>query len=148
MKMKKRTLYIATTLAFLSFTIVSCGSNSVENSEVIEENVIAETIDEVIEEIEEEIVSDEVDTATGEKLFGENGCVACHQKDTKVIGPSLIAISEGYAGDKATLASFLNGESDPIIDPEQAVLMAPQVEITKKMSAEERTALTDYILSH
>ena len=130
--MKKRTFYAAASFAFLALTITSCGSESTEH---VEETVI-ET---------EEVV---VETFSAETFFSEKGCVACHQVDTKTIGPALTEITKGYNEDGVALAKFFNGEADAIIDPAQAPLMAPQIKITQNLSEDERNALADYIFSH
>lgn len=49
----------------------------------------------------------------GQALLQNNGCLSCHAKAEKVVGPSLLSIAEKYKGDKdavATLAqSIQNG---------------------------------------
>jgi len=138
--MKKRTFYVVASFAFLALTITSCGSESTEH---VEETVV-ET-----EEEEEEVTEEEaVETFSAETFFSEKGCVACHQADTKTIGPALTEITKGYNEDGVALAKFFNGEADAIIDPAQAPLMAPQVKIIQDLSEDERNALIDFIFSH
>ena len=83
----------------------------------------------------------------GEKIFKDKGCVACHQLDTKLIGPAVKEISKAYAGKMENLNSFLKGTSKSIIDPAKHVLMEPQIAITKAMSDTDRTAIVEYLLS-
>ena len=40
------------------------------------------------------------------------------------------------------------GEAKAIVDPAQEAVMAPQVEITKKMSAEDLQVIVDYIMAN
>lgn len=135
--MKKRTFYAVASFAFLALTITSCGSESTEHVE--------ETVIETEEVVTEEVV---VETFSAETFFSEKGCVACHQADTKTIGPALTEITKGYNEDGVALAKFFNGEADAIIDPAQAPLMAPQVKITQDLSEDDRNALVDFIFSH
>lgn len=141
--MKKLT-YAAATLAlcFGIITLNSCGSSEEpkEQSTTTEE-ATEETTEEVVEE-----TTTEESTISGEELFTSNGCVACHQAETKTVGPALKEIAEAYTGNEDGLKAFLNGEGDAIVDPAQAAVMAPQTDITKKMSDEERAAIAKYIL--
>lgn len=99
-------------------------------------------------EITTEEVAAEVPAAKdGAEFYKTSGCVACHQVDKKLVGPSIIDIAAAYA-DEATLTAFLKGESAAIVDPAQAALMTPQVEITKKMSAEDLQVIVSYIMGH
>ena len=86
-------------------------------------------------------------SSTGQKLYSDNGCLVCHQLNTKLVGPSTKDIAAAYSGNKAGLIAFLKGESKAIVDPSQASLMQPQIAITKALPAEELEAIVDYILS-
>lgn len=84
----------------------------------------------------------------GAELFQGNGkCATCHKTDVKVIGPSLVDIAQKYKAKKASIATFLNGESDPIVDPSQFEVMKANFLVTKAMTAEDRQALEQYIYS-
>ncbi|MCC7332549.1 MAG: c-type cytochrome [Flavobacteriales bacterium] len=83
----------------------------------------------------------------GAQFFQTSGCVACHQMDAKTVGPAIKEIAKAYA-DEAALTSFLKGESKAIVDPAQEAVMDPQVEITKKMSAEDLQVIVSYIMSN
>jgi cytochrome c len=84
----------------------------------------------------------------GAALFeGKGLCVTCHKPDIKLIGPSLLDIAKTYKEKKASIASFLNGELDPIIDPTQFEVMKANFVVTKAMTDEERQALEQYIYS-
>ena len=85
---------------------------------------------------------------SGQKLFeGEGNCIACHQIDQKIIGPSLQEIAKKYKEDNASIVSFLKEESDPIVDPTKYEIMKTNFAITKAMSDDELKAIEDYIYS-
>jgi cytochrome c len=44
---------------------------------------------------------------------GRGNCVACHQVNQKVIGPSLQDIAKIYKDKNADMVSFLKGEGEP-----------------------------------
>jgi len=83
---------------------------------------------------------------SGKELFETKGnCIACHQADQKVIGPSLQEIAKIYKEKNASIVLFLKEESEPIIDPSQYDIMKANFAITKSMSEDELKALEDYI---
>jgi len=92
-------------------------------------------------------VKDAVVGVDGKKLFMENGCVACHQMDKKTVGPAVKKIGAAYAGKKDALIKFLKGEGKAIVDPAQFAVMQPNLAVTKKMNADELSALADYYLN-
>lgn len=136
--MKKRTFLAITASVVFAATITSCGSETAKTNEAVAEEVVAE-----IEEVVEEAAAASVD---GGELFASNGCVACHQTEVKTVGPSIKEIKEAYTENADGLGAFLNGEGEAIVDVAQAAVMAPQVETTKAMTADERTALVDFLL--
>ncbi len=83
----------------------------------------------------------------GAEFYKKSGCTVCHQVDTKLVGPAIVDIAAAYP-DAAALTKFLKGESASIVTPEQYPVMAPQVEITKKMTDEDLQVIVNYILSH
>ena len=86
--------------------------------------------------------------ALGKELFEEKGnCVACHQPEQKIIGPSIQEIAKIYKEKNASIVSFLKEESKPIVDPSQYEVMKTNFAITKLMSDEELKALEEYIYS-
>jgi cytochrome c len=86
--------------------------------------------------------------AKGQELFeGKGTCTACHKADTKVIGPAIKDIAKIYKEKGASIASFINEESDAIVDPSQYETMKANFVITKAMTAEERKALEVYMMS-
>ncbi len=83
---------------------------------------------------------------SGQELFeGEGNCIACHQIDQKIIGPSLLEIAKKYKEENASIVSFLKEESEPIVDPTKYEIMKTNFAITKAMSDEELKAIEDYI---
>ena len=86
--------------------------------------------------------------AKGQELFeGKGTCTACHKADTKVIGPAIKDIAKIYKEKGASIASFINEESEAIVDPSQYDTMKTNFAITKAMTAEERKALEVYMMS-
>lgn len=83
----------------------------------------------------------------GQTLFEENNCVACHQLNQKVVGPSLQEMAKIYKEKKGNLVLFLKGEAQPIVDPSQYETMKLNLEITKTMTIEELKSLELYILN-
>ena len=84
----------------------------------------------------------------GEEIFkGKGNCVACHQLDKKVVGPSLQDIAKIYKEKNANMVTFLKGEGEPIVDPSQYEVMKANFVITKAMSDEELKALESYVYS-
>jgi len=85
----------------------------------------------------------------GQELFeGKGNCIACHQKDQKIIGPSLQEIAKIYKDKNGNMVSFLKGNKEPIVDPSQFEVMKTNFSITKNMSEAELKALESYIFSH
>lgn len=97
---------------------------------------------------EEQSVDASAVKVSGKEIFeGEGNCIACHKPDQKVIGPSLQEIGKIYKAKKGSIVSFLQEQSDPIVDPSQYDIMKTNFAITKSMSDEELEALEDYIYS-
>ncbi len=141
----------------LSVTIIllsSCGgketktenTSKAEETPVVEEKVVME--EEETTEVNDEVISEDYDAEAGKELYASNGCVACHQLDVKTVGPSVKEVSTAYAENRDGLVAFLKGEADPIIDPAQAAVMAPQLEITKKLADTDLQNMVAYILSN
>lgn len=85
----------------------------------------------------------------GQELFeGKGNCIACHQKEQKIIGPSLMEIAKTYKDKNGNMVSFLKGNEAPIVDASQFEVMKTNFAITKNMSDEELKALEGYIFSH
>ena len=123
----------------LAFTITNCSDKKETDKygNTVEENSIptAETtIDPLV--------------AKGKELFeGKGTCTACHKPDVKVVGPSIKEITKIYKEKGASIASFINGEGEPIVDASQYEIMKANFVITKAMTSEERRALEIYMMS-
>jgi cytochrome c len=92
--------------------------------------------------------STEIATISGQELFENKGnCVACHQPEQKIIGPSIVEIAKIYKEKNASIVAFLKEESEPIVDPSQYEVMKTNFAITKSMSEAELQALEDYMYS-
>lgn len=97
---------------------------------------------------DEVVTGKETTLAYGKTLFeGEGNCVACHQVEQKIIGPSLQEIAKIYKEKNASIVLFLKQESEPIIDPSQYEIMKANFAITEEMTDEQLKALENYILS-
>ncbi|MGE6352412.1 c-type cytochrome [Flavobacterium sp. NPDC079362] len=87
--------------------------------------------------------------ALGKQIFeGQGNCASCHQADQKIIGPSIKEIAKIYKDKKGDIVTFLKGNADPIVDPDQFAVMKTNFPITKAMSDEELKAIESYIYSH
>ncbi|HSD09097.1 c-type cytochrome [Flavobacterium sp.] len=85
----------------------------------------------------------------GKEIFeGKGNCVACHQVDQKVVGPSIQEMAKIYKEKNGNIVSFLKGDSDAIVDPAQFPVMQANLEITKTFTDEELKAVEAYINSH
>jgi cytochrome c len=118
------------------FSFIRCGekkeNNAMENP--IEENKV--------------VTSVLTPEALGKELFeGKGMCATCHKADVATSGPSIKVISKMYTDKKASISLFLQGETDPIVDPSQYEIMKANLEITKTMTDEELQALEMYMLS-
>jgi cytochrome c len=85
---------------------------------------------------------------SGETIFTENNCVACHKIDQKIVGPSLQDIAKIYKAQKGNMVAFLKEEAEPIVDQSMYETMKINLQVTKTLPNEQLIALQDYILSH
>jgi cytochrome c len=67
--------------------------------------------------------------------------------DVKLVGPSIQEMAKIYKMNKISIAKFLTGTEEPVIDPEQYEVMKINFEITKNFTDEERLAVEEYIFS-
>ncbi|MDR0228850.1 MAG: cytochrome C552 [Flavobacteriaceae bacterium] len=127
----------ATFLVFATITMVACGKK--------EDKAAPEAVYESERGGETEMTQAEK-VALGEKLFnGKGTCNACHIADKKIIGPSVQEIVATYDKYKGSIVTFLQGESEAIVDPSQFVVMQANFAITKKMTQTELEALEAYM---
>ena len=86
--------------------------------------------------------------AFGKEIFeGKGNCVACHQVDQKIIGPSIQDIAKIYKAQNGNIVDFLKNDAKPLVDPSQYEVMKTNFAITKTMSDDELKGLETYILS-
>jgi cytochrome c len=130
-KMKKITYTFLTVACF--FFLTSCGKKT--ETDPMGNSVKEATTVQTPEELGKEIFE------------GKGTCATCHKADAKVIGPSLKEISKIYKDKKASIALFLKGEGEPLVDPSQYEVMKANFAITKTLSDEELDALEAYIHS-
>ena len=97
---------------------------------------------------QKEISVNQTPKALGKEIFeGKGMCATCHKADVATSGPSIKEISKIYTDKKASISLFLQGETDPIVDPSQYEIMKANLEITKAMTEAELQALETYMLS-
>lgn len=97
----------------------------------------------------EETVEVKTPEALGKEIFeGKGNCVACHQVDQKVIGPSIQEIAKIYKDKNGNMVGFLKGEGEAIVDPSQAAVMQANLELTKTFTEEELKGVEAYIYSN
>jgi cytochrome c len=133
-EMKKYTKHLC--LAVLTLGFISCGEKK-------ETDPMGNPIEET-KTTTKALSSEEL----GKELFeGKGMCATCHKPDAKVVGPSIKEIAKIYTDKKASITMFLQGESDPIVDPTQFEIMKANFAVTKTMTDEELKALEDYMLS-
>ncbi|SFJ57884.1 c-type cytochrome [Myroides guanonis] len=98
--------------------------------------------------VEEKKLSELEMKQLGQKLFnGKGTCNACHQSDSKGVGPSVKEVVRIYDEHKASIVTFLKGEGEPIVDPKQFMVMQANFVITKKMTNQELQAIEVYMRS-
>ena len=120
--------------------LYSCDSERIEEIESKQELISLENI--TTEENKDKLMD-----VTGKSNFSSNGCIACHQPKSKIVGPSLETIATAYKDNKEGLIAFLNGEGEAIVDLNQTAIMTPFIETTKAMDEIERAEIAAYILS-
>lgn len=131
-------------LAFFSiaFTVYNCGDKKETDAMG---NTVKETNNETAGQSE---TADDPLIAKGQELFeGKGTCATCHKADTKTVGPAINDIAKAYKEKNASIASFINGKGDPLVDPSQYEIMKANFVITKAMSEEERKAIENYMMS-
>jgi len=92
------------------------------------------------------VSSEELSTEIGKKIFnGKGQCATCHKLNQNILGPSISEIVLAYKNNKGKMIQFLEGKSDPIVDPSQFQIMKVNLEITRKMTRKELESLVDYM---
>ena len=130
----KRYFQLLLTL-LIGISTISCGEKK-------ETNAMGDFMDQA------ETSLNQTPEAFGKELFeGKGMCATCHKADVATSGPSIKDISKMYTDKKASISLFLQGETDPIVDPSQYEIMKANLEITKDMTDEELQAIEKYMLS-
>jgi cytochrome c len=133
-------------LIFKSFAVFTLAISLTNCGDKKETDAYGNPVEEKTEVVTETTVDPLL--AKGQELFeGKGTCTACHKADTKVIGPAIKDIAKIYKEKGASIASFINEESEAIVDPTQYETMKANFVITKAMTAEERKALEVYMMS-
>ena len=84
----------------------------------------------------------------GREIFEDKaGCATCHLPQQKVVGPSIVEIAKIYKNKNASIAKFLKGNEDPLVDPGQFDVMKANFAITQAMTNQEQQAVEAYMLS-
>ena len=84
----------------------------------------------------------------GEKLFNENICDACHFKQPSEVGPTIKTIVETYNEQEKSIADFLQGKVEPIVDTDEDQIAIMQMNIdtfVSKLSHLELEAIEVYM---
>ncbi len=135
----KKVLKIITIISIVG-TLSSCGGNKKEDNygnTASDETTITEGKDNTYPLAER-----------GKEIFeGKGTCATCHKLDSKIVGPSIQDIVKVYKEKNASIATFLNGEAEPIVDSTQFEVMKANFAITKTFTDEERKSLEEYFLS-
>ena len=85
----------------------------------------------------------------GKAIFeGKGNCVACHQPNQKIVGPSIHEIATIYKAQNGNIISFLKDDAKPIVDPSQYEVMKTTFAITKTLSDDELKGLEAYMYSN
>ena len=85
----------------------------------------------------------------GKSIFeGKGNCVACHQPNQKIIGPSIHEIARIYKAQNGNIISFLKDDAKPIVDPSQYEVMKTNFAITKTLSDDELKGVEAYMYSN
>ena len=111
--------------------LISCGQKQEANSDNPSTKLPAQTPEE-----------------HGKILFESRGnCFACHKPDQNVIAPSLVEIAKIYKEKNGNMVAFLQGNEEPIVDPDRFAVMKTNFSITKNMYEEELKAIEAYVYS-
>lgn len=84
--------------------------------------------------------------SSGEEIFKTKGCSGCHSKSYDSFAPSLKTISKSYYKKNQELKDYLQGKKPGLIKGEPKT-MKGFINITKKLSDKDLSALTEYLLS-
>jgi len=83
----------------------------------------------------------------GKSIFEAKGCAVCHKMDAELIGPPLKKIAKAYKGKEKELVSYLKSQGKPIIYPERASVMNPQLVKMKALLGDDIRAVSTYLIT-
>jgi len=84
-----------------------------------------------------------VQASDGETLLKDNGCLSCHAKAEKVLGPAYLAVVDKYRGDKDAVASLVQSIQNGSKGKWGRVPMPPHA----SMSQDDLKTLARYVLA-
>ncbi len=127
-------------VATVAISIASCGDKKEEKTEVTVKTEETTPVN------NEAAAAEQLADLGAELFYGKGTCVTCHKENEKSVGPSIKEIAGIYKEKGASIAAFINEESEAIVDPAQYEVMKANFTITKAMTQEERNALQAYMM--
>lgn len=85
------------------------------------------------------------DPPSGKALVLKNACTLCHHPEKRIVGPSFNTIAVKYQGNSTKIFEFLEGKSNPIVEPEAYQYMEPVIKHLDKLTKREKEAIAKYI---
>ncbi|WP_196889291.1 c-type cytochrome [Aureivirga sp. CE67] len=142
----------------IGLLVVSCGNDKkADKTTPATEPAKTEAVEEKKEEPKkEESTSTDAaadaqggDIAAGKALFSKKACTACHQEESKLVGPALKDIAKIYNEQNGDMVKFLKGNGKAIVDtdPAQVAVMQANFAVTKTLSDKELEDISAYIKS-
>lgn len=142
-----KTFYKAFAIAAITLILTSCGKKKETDAMGNTIETVTDTPETIETSTQTEATVDPL-VAKGQELFnGKGTCTACHKAGEKTVGPSIKEIAKIYKEKGASIAAFINEESEPLVDASQYEIMKANFVITKAMAAEDRKALEAYMMS-
>jgi cytochrome c551/c552 len=83
--------------------------------------------------------------ATGQAVFEDLRCIACHRADRDGVGPSLEAMANAYAGDTQAVEAYFRGEREARLDRGRAAMMRGPLDRIRELDTEERSSLAAFL---
>jgi cytochrome c len=88
-------------------------------------------------------VASTAQAADAQAVLKDNGCMSCHAKDEKIVGPSFVSIADKYRGDKDAAATLAQSVQNGSKGKWGRVPMPAH----RSLSQEELTSLAQHILA-
>lgn len=79
----------------------------------------------------------------GETILKDNGCLSCHAKADKVVGPAYLAVADKYRGDKDAVAGLVQSIQNGSKGKWGRIPMPPH----PSMSQDDLKTVARYVLS-